>query len=371
MRAEPRSRLLLIGPRCIAGDVVGGTKVSFENLITDLRRDGRFDLRILDTSRPYGRHPGIPRRALDLWVLLRTLASVLVHGFRADIVALNVSARGCLGSGPWIHGITRLQRKPLCIRVFGGDLDLWYERAPAWKRRLARATFLRARWLLLQTHALCEAFGAEGNTRWFPTTRSLEAVSGPSPGPCRRFLYIGQLRPEKGLPEILEASLSLSESCQVDLYGPPMPETDLGALEQHPRARWHGPLDPERVPEILANHDALLFPTYYEGEGMPGIVVEALQLGKPILCSDWRALPELVVDGVNGLHVSPRSKSSLAFAMGRLAQDDGLYRRLSSGALETGSMLRRSDWHRRFGDWLLGGPDAAAEAPKEAPRCAA
>lgn len=371
MNGGQRSRLLLVGPRCIDGDVVGGTKVSFENLITDLREDGRFELRIVDTSRPYARHPRTPRRLLDLWVLLRTLASILVHGFGSKAVAFNVSARGCLGSGPLIYGLTRLQRTPLCVRVFGGDLDLGYERAPGWKQSLARATFLRSPWLLLQTHALCAAFGEHGSSRWFPTTRDLEAPAGPAQGPCRKFVYIGQLRPEKGLAEVLAAAEALPESCQVDLYGPPMPDTDVAALEHHPRARWHGPLDPERVPAVLAEHDALLFPTYYEGEGMPGIVVEALQLGKPVLCSDWRALPELVRDGVNGLHVSPRSKSSLAFAMKRLADDPTLYRELSAGALATGATLRRTDWHRRLGDWLLGSDSSADSNPEEAPRCAA
>jgi glycosyltransferase involved in cell wall biosynthesis len=65
---------------------------------------------------------------------------------------------------------------------------------------------------------------------------------------------------------------------------------------------------PGRVPDthrdgLLALADALVFPSEYEGFGAP--VVEAMALGTPVICSDQRALAEVVGDAglVLPLHV--------------------------------------------------------------------
>jgi len=41
---------------------------------------------------------------------------------------------------------------------------------------------------------------------------------------------------------------------------------------------------------------ALLFPTYYEGEGMPGTIIDAFSAGLPVIASDWKYNTEIVSD---------------------------------------------------------------------------
>jgi glycosyltransferase involved in cell wall biosynthesis len=104
---------------------------------------------------------------------------------------------------------------------------------------------------------------------------------------------------------------------------------------------------------VLAEHDALVFPSTYEGEGLPGIVVEALQAGLPVIATRWRALPELVSNEQSGLLVPPRSPIALAAAMARLTLDDALFAELRVGAAERGRELDASNWQRRLEGWLL------------------
>ena len=67
-------------------------------------------------------------------------------------------------------------------------------------------------------------------------------------------------------------------------------------------ARWglgSRVIRPGRVPDadrdgLVAAADALVFPSEYEGFGAP--VVEAMALGTPVICSDQRALAEVVGD---------------------------------------------------------------------------
>lgn len=46
--------------------------------------------------------------------------------------------------------------------------------------------------------------------------------------------------------------------------------------------------------ETLKSYYMLLFPTYYEGEGFAGTLIDAYSAGVPVIASDWRYNPEIV-----------------------------------------------------------------------------
>lgn len=52
--------------------------------------------------------------------------------------------------------------------------------------------------------------------------------------------------------------------------------------------------------EVLKNYFALLFPTYYEGEGFPGTIIDAFSAGLPVIASNWRYNNEIVDSGRTG-----------------------------------------------------------------------
>lgn len=70
---------------------------------------------------------------------------------------------------------------------------------------------------------------------------------------------------------------------------------------------------------IMAGMDVMLSPSHREGFGMS--VVEAMSQSVPLIASRAGALPEIVVDGVTGLLVPPKSPQQLADAMETLATD--------------------------------------------------
>jgi glycosyltransferase involved in cell wall biosynthesis len=73
-------------------------------------------------------------------------------------------------------------------------------------------------------------------------------------------------------------------------------------------------------PGLLGGALALVYPSRYEGFGLP--VLEAMATGTPVVASDTSSLPELV-DGA-ALLVGPDDADALADAVGRVAADDGL-----------------------------------------------
>lgn len=358
-----RPRILLIGslPRC--DQPVGGTVVSFATLVEGLRASSRLDVDVIDTSRPPPQ-PGRMRRVLSEGrALVRVLRELATRARHCDAVMLNVPSRTALRAGPFLWIAARLLRLPIVTRVFGGELDLVLARAPAWRRKLAFATVLRSQLLLLQTQALCDQFDGRDNVRRLPTSRIPSDVTAHGSRPCRRFVMLSQLRPEKGVVEAVAAMASIPDDCTLDVYGPRMPGTDMAWFADRERVRYCGELAPTDVSAVLAAHDALVFPSYHAGEGLPGAVIEALQAGLPVIAARWRSLPELVVHESSGLLVEPRSVEELAAAMTRLSRDRALFTQLCRGARERGLEFDASHWTAQIETWLLA---VASGAPVEA-----
>jgi glycosyltransferase involved in cell wall biosynthesis len=355
MQPAVRPHVLLAGPLPIEGDVIGGTKVSFAALVDALTSCGELDLDVHDLSRARRGRSRITLAWLDLTALLRLLARILDPRRRFDAVMLNTSSGGALRSGPLVWFACKLRRTPLTLRVFGGDLDLFVERAGRFSRWWFEHTVLRAERVLLQTKGLCAAFEPRARVEWWPTTRDLHC---PPRGRdalevgARRFLFLAQLRREKGVAEAVDAARSLPDGATLTVHGPAMPGFDMSTLPPNPKWSYGGAIAPEDVSAVLAAHDVLVFPTYHDGEGMPGIVVEAMQAGLPVVASNFRALSELVEDGLSGVLVPPRDEAALAIALCRLAEDRALLARLREGALAVGERYRTSRWTAKLCGWL-------------------
>ena len=53
--------------------------------------------------------------------------------------------------------------------------------------------------------------------------------------------------------------------------------------------------------KVLKEYDALLFPTYYEGEGFAGTIIDAFAAGLPVIASDWKYNSEIIKSGMTGV----------------------------------------------------------------------
>lgn len=344
--------MALIGPLPIPGDVIGGTKVSFANLVSGLHHRSHYRVQVIDSSRPTQGKSRIAQRWLDMRGMVRVLWRLWRVAERSQVVMWNSSPGGAMLAAPLIRAICVLRRRPLIVRLFGGDFDDFYDRSSRLKRWLAGRCLLEADLVLLQTRDLAKRFENRTWVEWFPTTRDMRARIRPLPTECRRFLFIGQLRPQKGIHEILKVSRILPSEIEITIAGPAMAGFDVTAFEDDRRVRYLGALDPEDVPDVVEAHDALLFPSYYEGEGYPGVVVEALQLGLPVVTTDWRALPELVEHERSGLLVPPRDKDALLGAMRRLVDDQVLFHELQIGATERGDAFRGEHALEKLESWI-------------------
>ena len=145
-----------------------------------------------------------------------------------------------------------------------------------------------------------------------------------------RFVFLSRISREKGVSEIFEAVQKLADKFEfiVDFYGP-IEEGYRSTFEQHlsqnPACRYLGYLDlindPEVAYEKLAQYHTLVFPTYWKGEGFPGVILDAYITGLPVIASDWNMNAELVQDGQTGWLIPPRDAGALAIAMAAAMQN--------------------------------------------------
>ncbi len=163
-------------------------------------------------------------------------------------------------------------------------------------------------------------------------------VGGAGSEPARGYLlFVGRLRLRKGVEVLLAALARLLETV-------PGARLLIAGDGEHRRAlertavrlgveeavTFLGRCDAARVRVLLAGAGALAVPSIYEG--MPLVVLEAMEAGVPVVASRVSGIPEVVVDGETGWLVPPEDPGALAAALGEaLAQPEEARRRGEAG----------------------------------------
>lgn len=140
------------------------------------------------------------------------------------------------------------------------------------------------------------------------------------------YLFFGALEPKKNLARLLEAHLASGSRHPLVIVGAPGwgSERDVKLLEQladldrRNRLKWLGFLPRQTLATVIAGARAVVFPSLYEGFGLP--VLEAMSLGTPVITSNTSSLPE--VAGEAALMVDPMKVRGIAHAINTLDDDD-------------------------------------------------
>jgi glycosyltransferase involved in cell wall biosynthesis len=118
-------------------------------------------------------------------------------------------------------------------------------------------------------------------------------------------------------------------------------DSDLDLLTSNVDARiiFLGHVTNEVLRELYASATALVFPSLYEGFGLPPL--EAMAAGCPTICSNAASIPE--VCGEACLYFDPLNPAEIANRMKRVAEDAGLANDLRSRGAEH---IRGFSWDR-------------------------
>lgn len=135
------------------------------------------------------------------------------------------------------------------------------------------------------------------------------------------FLFVGSVDSRKGLHLLLEACAILEKQQCHDYTllvvgdGPQREELESFCQNRDlaERVKWLGRLDYGQLGVFFRGADVFVLPTLEDTWGV--VVLEAMVLGKPILCSKWAGAAEMVVEGENGYIFDPYNPEAVAETM--------------------------------------------------------
>ncbi|HEY0979122.1 MAG TPA: glycosyltransferase [Flavobacteriales bacterium] len=159
-----------------------------------------------------------------------------------------------------------------------------------------------------------------------------------APGEPLVILFTGVLIPSKGVKVLLEAFRELLRrgvEARLELmgkWGDPGFRAECEALAAAPemkgRVEFLGVKRDQEKFRHFAACDIFCFPSYFEAESFGLVLTEAMQFAKPVVSTDWRGIPSVVQEGVNGFLVPIQDPMAVADRLERLARDPELRRTL-------------------------------------------
>lgn len=340
-----------------------GSALSFQALCRELGRRG-YRCRVVDLSRHRDSAPSRmswARSAEMLGVLWRFLAG-LVERHRRVYIIISQSRAGFVRDMLMVWSAS-LVGCDVVVHVRGGNYDGFYGQQSRLWRFLIRATLRRTRRIIALSERL------RGMYRFDPVVRERVVVvpNGPPtalPGKARvwapavnrtvRLLYLSNLIQSKGYADVLQAAAMLwrEGALQFELVfaGRFMRSADdkvaLSSAEAERQllarikaegltevVRYAGPVSGAAKWRLLEASDFLLLPTNYRHEGQPVSIIEAMAHGCVVIATDFRAIPDMVVDGATGALVEYGQPRQIACAVRRIAADAERYTTMSQAAV--------------------------------------
>ncbi len=173
----------------------------------------------------------------------------------------------------------------------------------------------------------------------------------PDPGGDRpeienMVLYVGQ----RGRYKRFDLAVEAVEQCRylsLGIVGPPLTKDELQLLETRLRGRWHafGSVTNSRLRQLYSAAFAFIFPSDYEGFGMP--ILEAMACGCPVVAAYTSSLPE--VGGQAALYACEQRPEFFAEALSTLHNSSVDRKNLIAAGLQR---ARDFSWERTFNETL-------------------
>ncbi len=158
------------------------------------------------------------------------------------------------------------------------------------------------------------------------------------------FVFLSRIEREKGCDYIIKATRLLDargykNKYDITFFGKTMNGSSYAGefkkqIDDNESLLYRGVLnllDYENYQE-LAKYDVMLFPTYWNGEGFPGVVIDAYIAGLPVIASDWNLNKDVVMDGKTGWIIPVNDIEALALKMEYVIDNPEIVRKYSENS---------------------------------------
>jgi glycosyltransferase involved in cell wall biosynthesis len=301
-------KLLFIGAINHGKQATAGAMVKNQHLLAFLQQKFK-DVIFIDTIN-FRRNP---------FVLLRIFYQILLS--KDNPIILSTSS---ISTQTLVKILVFLKiKRNILYWVIGGDLGLSFK-----NKTLNSRYFLYFKRIILEGEAMkkdCETFGLK-NTIVVPNFKNIQYIpKKQNKNKLIRFVFLSRVMREKGVDLIIQSTKFLNESgynnsFSVDIYGKiddNYSQSFFEQLNEIDNIKYSGFLDLSLKSnyDLLSEYDVMLFPTFFKGEGFPGILIDAYIAGLPVIASNWNLNNEIVINEKTGILIEPDNISCLNDAM--------------------------------------------------------
>lgn len=265
-----------------------GQTVKTKTLYQELKNRGK-DIYVVDTY-------------LNNTNKIKLLINSMICILKCDTVIILLSRNGMRIYFPLMYWAKKMLKKKIFHDVIGGNLTEYVEIYPQYRKYL---NAFDENWV--EFEQLKIALEKEGviNCKVIPNFKNLnlsEAHLKINDESKHKICMFSRVMKEKGIVDAIETVHNYNEENQykfhLNIWGPIEEEFRdefEEMIEKYPKDfSYKGIVNYNMSVETLTDHIALLFPTYWKGEGFPGTIIDAYAAGLPVIATDWNANSELI-----------------------------------------------------------------------------
>lgn len=222
---------------------------------------------------------------------------------------------------PLLATLNYFYHKKLHYVVIGGWLPEFVE-----GRRWLQKALMKFDYIYVETNTMKNKLMQMGfrNILVLPNFKELDILKPEelvyATGEPYKLCTFSRVMKEKGIEDAVDAVIAVNNQLgrvaySLDIYG--QVDTNQVKWFKDLQARfpeyikYKGTVDFYKTTSVLKNYYLLLFPTYYEGEGFAGTLIDAMAAGVPVIASDWRYNREIVKHESSGFIIQKNLTSEL------------------------------------------------------------
>ena len=268
---------------------------------------------------------------------LKLIYQTLIAIMKSNDIIILLSGNGMRMYFPILYFCSKFFGKRIYHDVIGGNLDFYIKKYPKYRKYLNE---FRRNWV--ETEELKNKLEKSKimNCEVIPNFKRLNIVPEEEIKikDCNEKVYefctFSRVMREKGISEAIDVINKLNcekyngNIFRLDIYGPinfnykDEFKTKLEGLNCN--VKYCGKIPFDKSTEILRKYDALLFPTFWKGEGFPGTIVDAFSAGLPVIATDWNCNKEIIDNDINGIMYPDNKTKGLEDAIKKFIKKSNL-----------------------------------------------
>ncbi len=179
-----------------------------------------------------------------------------------------------------------------------------------------------------------------------------------------RLCTFSRIMKEKGIETAADAVVNVNErlgytAYSLDIYG----AVDGAQVEWFENLKknfpfyvqYKGMANPEESVDIVKNYFALLFPTHFFTEGIPGTIIDAYVAGVPVISAKWESFADVIEEGKTGIGYDFENFEMLEDILLKVAQAPKILLDMKANCIERASKYTPEATTKKLSEKIRGG----------------